>query len=221
MASIVSRITDLVGAEYSTIPSNSSDDLINSAIMEVADSLPNELLLKYCKYKTNITAAGLDAVEEKKILFVTREIADAGLEARECKPVSYDEFLKAQNSTSIYYATVESPVYSYDIATADDPKLKIFPVPTDDQLGYVWHFNYPSSGISTDSTIAGLPDSCLQAVVLKACINILQAYISDFVQDEEDQEMLTMLNAQIQSLQQSYQTEIGRFMDQQAQPKGE
>ena len=62
---------------------------------------------------------------------------------------------------------------------------------------------------------------CLQAVVLKACINILQAYISNFVQDEEDNEMLGMLNAQIQSISALYTLEINRFKEADATPRGE
>ena len=222
MANIGQRITDLIGSDYNSIPSLSYEDLIRAAVNEVADMLPNELLLKYVHYKTDITSsAGMDATEEKKVLLVTRRISDSGPELRECTPVPYHEFERAQDSNSIYLATIESPVYTYDINTVTDPKLKVFPVPTADQKGTVWHFNYHTADPISLSNIPGLPDSCLQAVILKACMNILQAYISDFVQDEEDQEMLTMLNAQIQSLQQSYQTEIGRFMDQQAQPKGE
>jgi hypothetical protein len=221
MANIGERITDLIGSDYDNIPSLSYQDLINTAINEIADMLPNELLLKYVHYKTNITSDGMDATEEKKVLLVTREISNSGLEVRECTAVPYNEFLRAQNTDSIYLATVESPVYTYDIYTATDPRLKIFPVPNDNQIGTVWHFNYVTGDNTGSSDINGLPDSCLQAVVLKACINILQAYISDFVQDEEDTELQQMLTAQIGSLAQMYQQEMSRFVEQDATPRGE
>jgi len=223
LAQIGQRITDLIGSDYNSIPSLSYEDLIRAAVNEVADMLPNELLLKYVHYKTDITSAGLDAPEEKKVLLVTREIADSGLEVRECKAVPYHEFLRAQNSDSIYLATIESPLYTIDITTATDPKLKIFPVPTNDSIGAVWHFNYQgtSDTPSTATTINGLPDSCLQAVVAKACLNILQAYISDFVQDEEDTELQGMINAQIQVLTAQFQNEIKRFVEPDGTPRGE
>jgi len=221
MATFTNRITDLIGSDYTSIASNSVDDLFNSAANEVADMLPSELLLKYVHYKTNITAAGMDAPEEKKVLLVTREIADAGTEVRECKPVPYHEFLRAQNSASIYFATIESPVYAYDIQTAVDPKIKIFPVPTDDQIGTVWHFNYLTGSNTGNSNIDGLPDSCLQAVVIKACIGILHTFVSDFVQDEEDAEMQGMLMNQIAALQARYQEEMLRFSEPDASPRGE
>ena len=135
MATIGNRISELIGDTYSTIAANTATDLINSAINETADIIPNELLLKYVQYKTNITAPGLDNPEEKKILMVVREIDDTSLEVRECRGVPFNEFLRAQNDGSLYEATAESPVYTYDITTATDPKLKIAPEPTADQLG--------------------------------------------------------------------------------------
>ena len=221
MATIGNRISELIGDTYSTIAANTATDLINSAINETADIIPNELLLKYVQYKTNITAPGLDNPEEKKILMVVREIDDTSLEVRECRGVPFNEFLRAQNDGSLYEATAESPVYTYDITTATDPKLKIAPEPTADQLGYVWYFDYHTADPTSLSAIPGLPDSCLQAVVLKACINLLQAYISDFVQDEEDSEMQGMLNAQVQSLFQMYEKEISRFKEPDGTPTGE
>ena len=222
MASIGLRITDLIGSDYDDIPSNSYNDLINSAINEVADSLPNELLLKYCHYATDILSSdGMDATEEKKVLLVTRRISDSGTELRECTAVPYHQFEMAQDTNSIYLATIESPIYTYDVNTVTDPKLKVFPVPTSGQRSTVWHFNYATGDNSGSSSINGLPDMCLQAVVFRACVNILQAYISDFVQDEEDSEMQTMLNTQMQSLQGAYTLEMQRFTETDKQPRGE
>tara|TARA_R100000995_G_scaffold83480_1_gene59515 strand:- start:28 stop:696 length:669 start_codon:yes stop_codon:yes gene_type:complete len=222
VATINQRIEELIGTDYNTIPANSLQDLTNAAVNEIADSLPPELLLKYVANSSTVnSSAGMDATEEKKVLLVTREISNSGTEVRECTPVPFYEFLRAQDSTSIYTATVESPVYTYDVTTANDPKLKIFPVPTGDQIVTIWHFNYKTGATGDGSTVSGLPDSVLQAIVLKSCVNILQTYISDFVQDEEDNEMQTMLTAQIQTLTQQYGMEMSRFMEQDATPRGE
>ena len=66
-----------------------------------------------------------------------------------------------------------------------------------------------------------MPNTDLQAVVLKMCVNILNAYISDFVQDEEDTELQQMLTAQMQLLQTNFANEMKRFMEQDATPRGE
>ena len=222
MATIGQRITDLIGSDYETIPANSKSDLMLAAVNEVVDMLPSDLLLKYCAHTTALEDAnGMDATEEKKILLVTREIANSGLEVRECTAVPLAQFLKCADSGSIYFATAESPVYTYDAGTANDVKLKVLPVPSAQQAAKIYHYNYPTSDISGDDTIAGLPNTVLQAVVLKMCINILNAYISDFVQDEEDTELQQMLTAQMQLLQTNFANEMKRFMEQDATPRGE
>ena len=221
MATIKQRIEDLIGSDYAVIPANSRNDLVNAAVSEVADSLPPELLLKYCSNVTEFTAS-YDGPEEKKVLLVTRKVSDVTNELRECTPVPYNEFLRASDSTSMYEATIQTPVYTYDVTAADNPILKVHPAPTNDTKAKVWFYLYPIGSTAMDaSTLAGLPDSCLQAIVLRSCINLLQAYISDFVQDEEDVEMQGMLTAQIEQLHKAFVMEMGRFTEQDGTPRGE
>ena len=67
-ATIGSRITDLIGSEYATIPSLSYKDLINAAFNEVADSMKPELLLKYSRTPGRLEGATEWLVEDRKIL---------------------------------------------------------------------------------------------------------------------------------------------------------
>ena len=137
LATIGQRITDTIGSEYSTIPSLSYEDLIRAAVNSIADAINPDLLLKYVYYKSNVNnSSGMDALEEKKILLVTREISNSGTEVRQCSLVPAHEFDRVLNSGSIYFATVESPVYTINYHVNDtgatDPKLKIAPVPDND-----------------------------------------------------------------------------------------
>ena len=52
-------------------------------------------------------------------------------------------------------------------------------------------------------------------------MNILQAYISDFVQDEEDTDLQQMLTVQVGGLGQMFQQEMARFIEPGATPRGE
>jgi hypothetical protein len=222
MATINQRISELIGTEYETIPALSKYDLINAAVNEVADMLPTEILLKYNATITEVTSdAGMDNTEEKKVVLVTREVASSGTQTRECKAVPNHEFDRALDTNSIYLATNESPVYAYDNSAAGDPKLKIAPAPTALQKGFVYHFDYKTGDTGAGSNIAGFPDSVLQAVVYKACVNLLHAYVSDFTQDEEDTELVQMIQAQIQMLNAQFANEMKRFMEQDATPRGE
>ena len=214
------RITELIGSEYSTIASNSYIDLFNAAISEVADMVRPDLLVKYAVDPQEITDGnGWNDVEGKKILGVHRKDAAGGY-YRECKHATIEDFERAKDSTSLYYATKYSPVFTYT-TDGGTTVLDIVPDPTSDESVNIYYFAYPTTDKTGATSIEGLPNELEQAVVLKACINILQAYISDFVQDEEDQEMLNMLNGQIQQLQAQFGGEMSRFTDQEAGATGE
>ena len=214
---IAQRITDLIGSDYST-NATYSGDLINAAINSVADLMSEDLLLKYSADPYNMTSSSGQAVEDVKLLKVTRIDANTNGIERECKFVDTVEFSEAGDSTSIYYATVYSPVYTLDNDTAATT-LKILPAPSSDQAAKIWYFLYVADSVPTEGVTQAtlnssyfLPSTAIHAVVLKSCINILQSYISNQVQDEEDIELMQMIQAQLQGLQQDYTTEIQRFV---------
>ena len=140
--------------------------------------------------------------------------------AQECKPVSIQDFEKSRDANSIYLATKHTPVYAY-ITDAGTTALTILPEPIAHEDVKVYYFAYSGSDITGNSSIGGLPSEIFQAVVLKACINILQTYISDFVQDEEDSEMQNMLLGQTQTLKEQFQGEMARFTDKEDKVRGE
>ena len=224
MANIGERIEELVGSDYNVIPSNSVTELINAAIAEVADAVPHDLLLKYIPSAdvNEITTSSYDLVEGKKVLLVTRELnSDANSPTKECRAVPLQEFNRCSDSTSLYEATKYSPVYAYIPGGADGSAINIAPSPDGNEKGFVYTFTYPTTDQTSNDSIAGLPPETTQAIVLKASINILQTYISDFVQEEEDSELQGMLEAQKESLLKLYTNEMGRYMEQDATPRGE
>lgn len=219
---IANRITDLIGSQYSTDAAYSGD-LINSAINEIADLLSLETLLKHSRTPGVLESNSEWLVEGRKILKVTRIDADSNGIERECLYVDRQDFQKASDSGSISYATAYSPVFHMDSANAGAATLKILPEPTTPQKGKIWYFSY-ASGTSPDSNIEDLTESTLNnslflppetmhAIVLKSCINILDAYISNQIQDEEDMELLGMVTQQKQGLEARFQAEIQRFVE--------
>jgi hypothetical protein len=224
---LILRITDLIGSEYDTNAAYSGD-LMNAAINEIADMVSEDLLLKYSRTPGVLEANTEWLVENRKILKVTRIDADSSGVERECIYLDRAAFSAAQDSNSLYYATVNSPVYHLDTANDGAATLKIMPVPTTPQKGKIWYFQYVAD--STDSTTITqtlvnstlyLPNDLIHAIALKSSINILQAYISNFIQDEEDSEMLQMIQAQLQGLKAEFQQEIARFMDESGRPGAE
>jgi hypothetical protein len=224
------RITDLIGSQYSTDAAYAGD-FINAAINEIADSIPTDLLLKHSRTPGELTSNSEWLVEGRKILKVTRIDADSSGIERECVPVDRALFSASGDSGSIHFATVFSPIYHLDSANAGAATLKILPEPGGDQRGKIWYFSYVTSS-SLDSNISNLteatlntevylPNNLIHAIALKSSINILLAYISNQVQDEEDIEMLQMIQAQVQALEKSYQVEMSRYMGGQEETGGE
>ena len=224
------RITDLIGSDYNTIPSYGGD-LINSAINEIADMISEDLLLKYSKTPGVLQSNSEWLVEGRKILKVTRIDADSNGIERECLPVDRVGFSLASDSGSIYKATASSPIYHLDSENAGAATLKIIPEPGSTQRGKIWYFSYitsssPDSDITdlteaTLNTALYLPNNLIYAIALKSSINILNAYISNQVQDEEDIEMMQMIQSQIGGLEKNFQQEIARFMDESGKPGSE
>ena len=66
-----------------------------------------------------------------------------------------------------------------------------------------------------------MPSNLIHAIALKSSVNILKAYISNQVQDEEDSEMVSMVNAQIQVLEKDFLSEMQRYIPDIQKPKGE
>ena len=219
--SLANRITDLIGSQYSTDAAYAGD-LINAAINEIADMLPIELLMKYSRTPGVLESNSEWLVEGRKILKVTRIDADSSGIERECNEVNRAGFSVAGDSNSIHKATEYSPIYHHDTVNDGAATLKILPEPTTPQKGKIWYFTYVTSTVpdsditdlteATLNTTVYLPNNLIHAIVLKACTNILKAYISNQVQDEEDIELMQMIQAQLQGLQQDYTTEIQRFV---------
>ncbi len=220
-ATFSNRITELIGSDYSSIASESYIDLFNAAISEVVDMLPNQLLLKYAVDPINLdnSTPTWASVEGKKVLLVMR-LEGSGSPGRECKAVSIQDFERAKDSDSIYEATKHTPVYTY-ATDAGNTALTIYPTPTAAETVKVYYFAYPSTDNTGATAIDGLPNEIEQAVILKACVNILAAYISDYVQDEEDSEMQTMLLTQQKALQGQFQVEMARYTEPGGTPRGE
>ena len=221
------RITDLICSDYTTIDTYSGD-LINAAINEVADMISNEMLLKHSKTPGILQSNSEWLVEDRKILNVTRIDSDTSGIERKCKEVNRGEFALAADSGSIYKATAYSPIYHQDTSNDGAATLKILPEPGSTQKGKIWYFSYIADSYDAEDITGALlnsslylPSNCIHAVALKSCINILQAFISEQVQEEEDQEMLGMVTTQLQGLEKSFAQEMQRFMDKVEQPEGE
>ncbi|MAH49740.1 hypothetical protein CMI37_28205 [Candidatus Pacearchaeota archaeon] len=220
--SVLARIEDLIGTQHSDANWDVDVDAAYSmAVASVVDIVPPIVLLKYTE-SGNIV--GLDAdpttldVDGKKILHITRNDGDSV--DRDVKAVSLAEFSRAKDTDSMYLATVLTPVWTI-IPTSGTATLNIFPIPTDAQTATVYVFPYPTAVPYTDDTttrtydniIAGVPNELIQAIVLQSAINVLQAYLGWAVLDEEDQELTSLITAQMQTYKAELAIELSRYVE--------
>ena len=216
-ATFDARLVDLIGDYAAKINDNHEIDLLNAAIAEVADSVPPELLLKYAVTpqvlnNSTPTLTGADGPEGKKILLVTRLDGD-GVD-RNCDMVGIPMFSQAKDGDSVYEATSFSPVACHT-TTGGASSLELYPVPTASETAKVYYFTYPTTNqkeqTDTQLNAAGIPFQLLHAIALRTAIAMLQAYISDAIQDDEDSEIVAMLGQQSISLTKLYGAEMQRF----------
>jgi hypothetical protein len=211
--SILTRIKDLVGDDISDI--EGYQDIINTGFNYIADIIPadSELWRNSALNVMSVFLSTYPVVADVRIIMVTRT-DNSGIK-RVCKEVPIDYLQRGEDSTSIYYnaGNYRNPIYSFDSTGA----LVIRPTPSDTStLAHVHYFPYLTNTDLADSgEIDGsnfnFPKQAIYLGVLKASSNLLQAKISQAVQEEEDGELLGLLQGQIASIDKSMQEEMQRL----------
>ena len=212
------RIQDLIGFDFDSNALNSENEGIKQACVEIIDILPSDYLLRYAESPVTISNTNPDSTFDatgKRILRILR--ADSNNPAtqvyRLCEYVNIDTFKEMSDGDSIYAPTAHSPVYTVVPQHSSYNYVKILPtLDSTYETALVYSVTYPTnSAMYTLESIDGVPHEVEHAIALKAAMYIAQGAISDAVQDDEDQEMFQMLQAQLQSLTQMYTIEIQRL----------
>lgn len=212
VSNIITRIKSLVGDDITEIESYKT--LINTGFNYAADLIPsNSELWRSARITPSIDKT-VDA-SDAKIILVTRE--DDGSVDRVAVEVSLDHFKRGSSDTSsIYYnaGNYRNPIYSFE-ANGD---MVIRPQGgTVAIYRYVYLEPYDDADPSTDITekTSGadfdFPEQAMHLGVLKACSYLLQAKMSEAVQEEEDNELLALLQAQVANIDKAVGEELQRL----------
>mgnify|MGYP003151820951 CR=1 FL=1 len=228
--SVLARIEDLIGIQHADANWDIDVDAAYSmAVAAVVDTIPAEVLLKYTE-SANVVVLATDGsnadpnattlnIDGKKVLHVRRKDGDSV--ERDAKAISISEFSRAGDSDSMYEATVLSPVWTI-LPTSGDSRVNILPAvgTVAAEAATVYVFPYPTAVPYTDTTerayantISGVPNELIQAIVLQTAINVLQAYLGWAVLDEEDQELTSLITAQMQTYKAELATELSRYVE--------
>ena len=197
--------------------------MYSAAVAEVADLVPGELLVDYSKPPAILSVADDSIyVTGHKVLYVRRQMnllyADGPY--YECREVTLAEFQKANvnvdGAISIYAPTAETPIYVISPFNGR-PTLQILPLPEAgiaESQGEVFLFQYPTAlPDANEPNVEGMPLQLVQAVLLRTATHVLNAYLAWAVHEEEDNEIVALVSAQIQAYQSAYQAEMKRFME--------
>ena len=158
MQSLALQIQALAGSANNTEMS----DWTNEGAKEIINMLPPTLLEK-CKDFTTLDSSpnALANIDTRGELFsIVRSDGTNLVPVSQIDPKFYGQ---ATDSSSLYFATIGAPKW-----TIHGNSLHVFPLPTDAQVCYVEHVQYPSLDVSAVSTIDKFPDEAEYLVVLYA-----------------------------------------------------
>ena len=210
--SILSRIKDLVGDDVTDITGHK--DLINSGFNFVADLIPNNSEI-WRHSELNSENSGIsDDSSEYKIVLVTRSDSSDSTN-RICVEVPLDYLRRGEDASSIYYnaGNYKNPIFSID----ENGGVIVRPTGGTAVIYYYTYItNQDITGATNFSDLDGagglkFPEQAGYLAILKASSNLLHAQISNAVHDDEDQELVTLLNANAASIDKAMQEESQRL----------
>ena len=151
-------------AEISKFLANGVQWVIN----QIEKTNPDMMQLFASLQTLNNSSPTLTLATNAKILDIVRDSADSGGEDLKCSPINPAFRSNAENVNSLYYASVNSPVY-YIL----NGVLTVLPTPTANQTAKVSIVLPDASVAHSDSTIDNFPSELYHAVVLYAAGQLL------------------------------------------------
>ena len=233
------RIHALIGDVVEDNNEQSFLDIFDNTVKEVITLLPASLVVSRGNYSvsngnqfvlTNDTAIDLDG----KVFIYGERLGGSTLKRKEKLSLVYINDIAAQgvnDPESIYQATAGSPV-----GLMDGDTFKVVPASTATAKTNIYCFDAgynQSSSVVLGATdigylpgltpaqgggkgyyahiINGFPVEANDALVYKACANLLAGYIGEAVQEDEDSEILQLVTAQIKMFEGKFGIEMGRL----------
>ena len=209
--SILTRIKDLLGDDVTDI--TGYKDLINAGFNYVVDLIPNNSELWRSSNLSSVASVSSNSYQYK-VVIVTRTDSGDSVE-RICKEVPLDYLRRGEDSSSIYYnaGNYKNPIFSID----ENGGVIVRPTGGTAVIYYYTYItNQDITGATNFSDLDGtgalkFPEQAGYLAILKASSNLLHAQISNAVHDDEDQELVTLLNANAASIDKAMQEESQRL----------
>ena len=218
MATIKERIADYTGSDMDATLVTSYEDLIKNAFNFIIDLIPSTSeLWHHTNIPLDIVVDSTSEFENKRILSVKR-LDSVNSIYYPCRETSLKDGLKTSDPNSIFYKDkgARSPIYYVD----EQSNLIVLPAPTPTDKVSVYYVDYlvplgddisSYTSLSANLVTEGIPDIVMDLGCIRSSILLLQARISNAVQDDEDTELLQLLQGQMASLNSLFQEEVQRL----------
>jgi hypothetical protein len=197
--SVKSRILDLLADVV--VDNTAIGQFATDAAKEIINVLPLEMLWSMSTTTEDVSGVGA-AVTSARVLSVSR----VGKTARE---IPYSDRTRYTESSSIYKATNNSPVYYKQGG-------KVYIIPNASSDARVEHVNYPTITFDNDlSDFVGAPDEIEHLIIMKTAIKSRLSELNEF-QDDTEEHNLKM--ADLQLLQREYEGALATFIASYSRP---
>jgi len=215
MATFQVRIEDIIGATVSVGSDDSSanqqaiQDALQDTAKEIINKVRPDFLIQFATKSSNATSNPIATnLENSRILLVERR-EDDDTSSLYLSCVFADASLqgKIQNPHSIFYASDESPRWTFN-----DNDIYVYPEPAAGNPCRYYAMENPTIEHG-DSSVTKFPDELEHALVLGASSRLKQRQITYFNEDE-DPEIVALHRAQYQELLGEYNSALAPFMNQ-------
>ena len=215
MATFQVRIEDIIGATVSVGSDDSSanqqaiQDALQDTAKEIINKVRPDFLIQFATKSSNVTSNPIATnLENSRVLLVERrEDDDTSSLYLSCVFVDASLQGKIQNPHSIFYASDESPRWTFN-----DNDIYVYPEPAAGNPCRYYAMDNPTIEHG-DSSVTKFPDELEHALVLGASSRLKQRQITYFNEDE-DPEIVALHRAQYQELLGEYNSALAPFMNQ-------
>ena len=214
MATFLAQIKSLTSLDLGASTTPNQDEITQFLRDGVMDVTLKHLSIRpqdkeqFTRISGEVTSNGSEKVARASILSVVRE-SGTNNDWRNCREISVGQQSNVTDTNSLHYASKYNPAFF----VSEEGAILVYPSPSSG--GTDSYKIYYVNGTPTDQTnnaaltylhsdIKYFPEDKVYLVVIYAAIKSLEAKLSSYTIDEEDEELVRALQVSLQQLQVTY-----------------
>ena len=213
MADFQTRIEDIIGATASVGSDDASanqqaiQDALQDTAVDIINKVSPDILIQYATKSSNATSNPIASnIENSKIVLVERRESDDTTDLYvSCVYADASLQGKIQNPHSIFFATDESPRWTFN-----DNDIYVYPEPASANPSRYYSMEHPTIEHNA-SSVSKFPNELEHALILGASARLKQRQIT-FFNEDEDSEVVILHRSQYQELLVEYANALAPYM---------